>query len=97
MKIVIDNIQLSFDGHRSLVHAHIRPGWLFRLLGPKKVPLMFIGHGTQWLSYPDHKPIAKKMANQLSASEKTWAHVKRMNPCIDLAEIARTVNKKVNQ
>lgn len=97
MNIVIDNIKLKYDQHNSLVQAHIRPGWFFRLIGAKNVPVMFIGHGTRWESYPERKTLHKRIVAELTAAEKNWAHVLRMNPKANLAELAKTINKQVNQ
>ena len=96
MNIVIDNIKLKYDAHQSLIHAHVRPGWFLRKIGAKNVPVMFIGHGTKWKSYPDYKEIGKTLSENLNASEQRWAHVLRMNPRINLAELAKTINKELN-
>lgn len=97
MNIVIENIKLKYDQHRSLVHAHVRPGWLLRTLGAKNVPIMFIGHGSVWESYPERKAVHKRVTEQLTAAEKNWAHVLRMNPRANMAELAKTINKQLNQ
>jgi len=96
MNIVIDSIRLKYDAHHSLIHAHVRPGWLLRKLGAKNVSVMFIGHGTKWQSYPDYKDIGKALSENLKSSEQRWAHVLRMNPRMDLAELAKTINKALN-
>lgn len=96
MNIVIDNIRLKYDAHHSLIKAHIRPGWFMRMLGAKNVQIMFIGHGTKWEHYPDYKAVNKRLADNLTSAEKRWSHMLRMNPRLNLEELAKAINKELN-
>lgn len=93
MKIIIDDILLKYDKHRSLIYAHANPNLVGRLFKVKPVVILFIGHGTTWETYPEYKPVSENIRIQLMQVEKRWQHVRRMNPRANFKELAKELNK----
>jgi hypothetical protein len=97
MRIVIKNLQLKFDQHRTLIHAASLPNLLGRMFGVKPVPIMFIGHNTTWETYPEYGKVNETLRVQLMQAEKRWSHLKRMAPHLKIADLAQQVNKNLNE
>lgn len=79
MLIVIRDVKVKYDQHRTLIIATLQPNWFehyFLFMKPK--PENFIGSKTKWETLPQYKPVKdKRILKALEATEKRWAFAKR--------------------
>ena len=96
MRIVIEDIKLKYDQHRTLIMATLKPNWFERLVIPTKIQY-YVGHGTRWETFPDYGPLRPKLQAKLRAAEKRWVFIKQHQPHAKFKDIAAQVNKEIRE
>lgn len=72
MTIFIEKVR-AFDSYRSIIITMHRPNILERFfLGMQRRRQAYVGHRTQWATYPEFEKVKKSLAKELSATEKRW-------------------------
>lgn len=96
MQIIIEDIKLKYDQHRTLIMATLKPNWFERLFIKAQLQY-YVGHGTKWETFPDYQPLRPKLQAKLRASEKRWVFIKQHQPQAKFKDMAAQVNKELRE